>query len=215
MRLPPLPLANLAVVTETEEGAAVYRGARYIGQTPLALETPRDRWVQLMAEGGENRTASTALIAGDEPITFKLMPPIEDGAVDKARRGFYGAWGRFWIAVPLYLVINSMSGNYSSALNSALYPTKKDTERADYYRIAAIGAGVAAIGFGAEFVGRLVYYVIMSNRDRTPLSGARTAEPATVEPVQEETDVSLETSGSTETAGSVAPSGSAEPAAAP
>ena len=172
VRLPPLPIAGIMV--NTNEPAALYRGALYVGETPFTLSAPLDSRIPLMAETlaetRDKKSASTAVIVDNSAITIKpVMPPAEN-AVDKARRGFYGAWGRFWIALPAALVLNGMYASYLSAYNTqAAVHTEKEYNTAKTYQYATIGAGIAAGLFGIEFAARLIYYVYISNKERSPL----------------------------------------------
>jgi hypothetical protein len=187
VRLPPLPLAGITV--NTAEPAFLYRGALFLGAAPLSLSAPRDQWMLLMAETPDKKTASTAFIVNDGAITIKPVVPPKDGAVDKARRGFYGAWGRFWIALPLALVINGMYSSYLSAYNTHSAITEEDYNRAMTFQYATIGAGVAAGLFGVEFAVRLIYYVYVSSKERSPLvPPAPTIVEAPVTPLATEPD---------------------------
>jgi hypothetical protein len=168
VRLPPLPIAGITV--DTTEPAALYRGALYVGETPFALSAPHDTWLSLMAETPDQKSSSTAFLVNESALLMKPLEPPKQDAVDKARRGFYGAWGRFWIALPLALVVNGMYSSYLSAYNSpAGVKTEDDFNTAKTFQYATgIAVGVA-VGFGVEFAARLVYYVVVSNRERTPL----------------------------------------------
>jgi hypothetical protein len=168
VRLPPLPIAGITV--NTDEPAALYRGALYIGETPFTLSAPLDARIPLMAETRDKKSASTAVIVDNSAITIKPIKPPEENVVDKARRGFYGAWGRFWIALPLALVLNGMYASYVNAYNMpAAVRTEEEYNTAQTYRYVTIGAGIAAGAFGIEFAVRLVYYVYVSNKERSPL----------------------------------------------
>jgi hypothetical protein len=179
VRLPPLPLAGIAV--DTTEPASLYQGALFIGAAPFSLSAPRDTWMSLMAETPDKKAASTVFVVNDNALLIKPVPPPEQDRVDKARRGFYGAWGRFWITLPIALVLNGMYSSYANAYNtpSANERTSDEYKTAQTYQYATTGAMVAAIGFGVEFAARLVYYVVISNKERTPL----TAKPEEAEAV--------------------------------
>jgi hypothetical protein len=167
VRLPPLPIAGITV--DTTEPAALYRGALYVGETPFALSAPRDTWLSLLAETPDKKSASTAFIVNDGAIRMKPLEPPKQDAVDKARRGFYGAWGRFWIALPLALVVNGMYSSYVGAYKLSTTRTEDDRNTAKTFQYAA-GASIAVAAlFGVEFAARLVYYVVVANRERTPL----------------------------------------------
>jgi hypothetical protein len=184
VRLPPLPIAGITV--GTTEPAVLYRGALYVGETPLALSAPRDNWMSLLAETPDKKSASTAFIVNDGAIQMKPVEPPGQDAVDKARRSFYGAWGRFWIALPLALVVNGMYSSYVSAYNTPLGERTDEefnkTKTLQYASGFAIGAAVV---FGAEFAARLVYYVVVSNRERTPLALKPAEKTAEIEAANE------------------------------
>jgi hypothetical protein len=191
VRLPPLPIAGITV--NTGEPAALYRGALYIGETPFNLSAPLDSRIPLMVETADKKSASTAVLIDNSALTIIPVKPPEENVVDKARRGFYGAWGRFWIALPLALVVNGMYSSYLSAYNMAPARTEDDFNTARTYQYAAMGAGILAGGFGVEFAVRLVYYVIVSNKERSPLVPPAPPEPVAEEaPVTEDTPVAAE-----------------------
>jgi hypothetical protein len=171
VRLPPLPVAGVAI--DTTEPASLYQGALFIGATPFSLSAPRDNRMALMAETPDKKSASTVFIVNDNAILIKPVPPPKHDVVDKARRGFYGAWGRFWIALPLALVLSGMNSSYEYAWASGT----SDGYKSQTLQYATIGAAAVAIGFGVEFAARLVYYVVVSNKERTPL----TAKPEDAE----------------------------------
>jgi hypothetical protein len=176
VRLPALPIAGITITTE--EPAVLYRGALYIGETPFFLSAPLDTRIPLMAETRDQKSTSTAVLIDRSTgtITMKPVKPPKEGAVDKARRGFYSAWGRFWIALPIALVVNGMYSSYVSAYNLPMgNRTEEDYNTAKTYQYAAGGSGILAMGFGVEFVIRLLYYVYVSNKERSPL--APPAEP--------------------------------------
>jgi hypothetical protein len=177
VRLPRLPAAGVAI--DTTEPAALYQGALFIGAAPFSLFAPRDNWISLMAETPDKKSASTVFIVNDNAILMKPVEPPKQDAVDKARRGFYGAWGRFWIALPLALVLNGMYSSYMNAYSAptTVGRTSDEYKTAQTLLYATTGAAVLAIGFGVEFAARLVYYVIVSNKERTPL----TAKPEKTE----------------------------------
>jgi hypothetical protein len=169
VRLPPLPIAGITI--NTAEPAALYLGALYVGVTPGVLSAPQDSWMQLSVETPDKKSASTAFIVNDDTITLRPVEPPAENAVDTARRGFYGAWGRFWIALPVALVLNSMYMTYLDAYKDPMgIKTEDDYNTAQMYQYATIGAAVAAVGFGVEFAIRLVNYVVVSNKERSPLA---------------------------------------------
>jgi hypothetical protein len=183
VRLPPLPIAGITV--SSTEPAALYRGALYVGETPFSLSAPRDNWLSLLAETPDKKSSSTAFIVNDGAILMKPLEPPQQGAVDRARRGFYGAWGRFWIALPLALVVNGMYSSYVSAYNSSLgMRTDEEFNTAKTFQYASGIAIGAAVVFGVEFAARLVYYVVVSNKERTPLA-AKPEVPMTAEMASE------------------------------
>jgi hypothetical protein len=205
VRLPPLPIAGITV--NTDEPAALYQGALYIGETPFTLFAPFDTRISLAAETRDKRSASTAVLVDNSvsAVTLKPVSPPQGNAVDRARRGFYGAWGRFWIALPVALVLNGMYSSYVSAYNTPSgIRTEEDYNTALMYQYATIGAAVTAGIFGAEFAARLFYYVHVSNRERSPL--VPSAPPPEAMPVpQADVEVALETVGETETDAEAAP----------
>jgi hypothetical protein len=178
VRLPALPVVGVTI--DTTEPAVIYQGSLYIGAAPFSLTAPRDSWMSLMAETSDKKSTSTAFIVNNNAIRLNPTVPPKQNAVDKARRGFYGAWGRFWIALPLTLVLNAMASSYVSAYNTPLgVRTEEEYNTARNFQYATIGAAIITGTFGLEFALRLVYYVYVSNKERTPLAAkAEDAESA-------------------------------------
>jgi hypothetical protein len=140
-----------------------------------------------MAETRDKKSASTAVLVDNSVITIMPVKPPEESAVDKARRGFYGAWGRFWITLPVAVVLNGMYASYVSAYNTPGVRTEEDYNTAKMYQYTTTGAGILAGAFGIEFAARLVYYVFVSNKERSPLvPPAPVAEQAPPESEKEE-----------------------------
>jgi hypothetical protein len=171
------PLSREALtITVPDESAKVYRGALYLGQTPLEadvpagkadyfhVETPEGNTGALIRRGGSG--SSTVFIDTDKPIT------AAEGKVAKARRNFYGSWARFWIALPTAFLLQGVNdaqrSAYNATGNASLY------QQAQNVQYVSIGAWVVFGLATAEAVFRTAVYLYAAGKSPDPLAGAKT-----------------------------------------
>ncbi|MDR3145004.1 MAG: PEGA domain-containing protein, partial [Treponema sp.] len=101
LRLRPLQLSPLTVEAADSPGSAVYRGNLYAGESPLVLELPLGQYENISVQTPAGETGSVVVRGGifsGGDLILKTSPPPEPKQVDRFRRKFYGAWGRFWFA---------------------------------------------------------------------------------------------------------------------
>jgi hypothetical protein len=165
INLEPLSMAAFDVRVPEYPGASVYRGALYLGEAPLILNVPRDRYeyVQVETPGGE--TASIVFRGADEGVDLRPLRPYdpEEKRTNRARRRFYGAYGRLWIILPAAFVLYGMSASQSDAYE--LNPTAEQYDNARRYRYVSIGTIIAAGVIAAESIFRIIWYVHTSGED--------------------------------------------------
>jgi hypothetical protein len=194
LNLTPLGLSAFTVDVPGIPGARVYRGALYLGETPLSVETAEGEMAYLRVEtpGGD---AGTAVTRGTEPLrgaaqfvrageggtlafSVKTPRPPGEGRVEKARRRFYGSWARFWTALPLSLMTLGLAGTYSEAW------TNSDSTNQDLYDKAQIAfyAQYAAWGLIGLSLADVVYHVVRYLHTASSGAGPLDRKPA---PAQE------------------------------
>ncbi|GHV81532.1 hypothetical protein AGMMS49991_00900 [Spirochaetia bacterium] len=167
-----LPLASslFQVQDPLNPGSAVYLGALYVGQTPLSLELPLHHSDYITVEAPNGAVGSTIIPREIQNTSVVLSVPstmpLEKGRVNKSRRKFYGAWGRFWIALPVAMLVSGISGSLVDANNrmgGVLY-----TEAVVFQGIQWGAIGVAA-GFGVEAIIRAILYAHQSGKGEPSL----------------------------------------------
>jgi hypothetical protein len=189
--LTPLGMAAFETLVPASPGSRVYLGSLYVGEAPLTLRLPLNQFSYISVEtpGGETGSLvyrDNALVRGDAlfvragdggQAAFNTAPPVspDDKKVDKARRGFYGAYGAFWIILPVSLFVAGFAGNYISAHNYLVasgvtgdgYQNSYDSAMtASYISFGANAAWIASLGVTLFQVFR---YLRVSGRDAEPI----------------------------------------------
>lgn len=168
------PLARHALALDAHDGpAAVYINGRYVGETPLPLELHGDVHLSLRGSSGAwaaavARSDGAGGAAGGGSLVLSLRPldgedyrPVED-----ARRGFYGAYGRFWIALPAAFLFNGISRTYIDALGyQGDHAVVEDAYRSYFLYL---GTSILTGVFFAETIYRLGRYMYTSRARSTP-----------------------------------------------
>jgi hypothetical protein len=123
--LMPLDLSMVRITVPEKPGTLVYRGAWYEGEAPLSLSLPAGGLEYLFVETSGGETGSLVLMESaladlKEDIAFTTSRPPEPGthSVEEARKRYYGAWGRFWIALPVAFLINGIADSHIEGWNS-------------------------------------------------------------------------------------------------
>jgi hypothetical protein len=166
--LPPTAQERFEInVPENAGGGSVYRGALYVGETPLGLLMPRNQYEYFRIETLDGETDRVAFRTDPNRIgnliTFNPSMPLPgEDRVERARRNFYGAWGRFWIALPLAVLLTGISNAYAPTTygqNTGLY---LQNPHMSYFSIGAIAAtGI----FTIEWLYRTFRYISAANED--------------------------------------------------
>jgi hypothetical protein len=159
INLSPLGLESLMLDTR-EMDASLYRGALYVGQTPFTLDIPSNQMEYFYMKNDEGEAKAVVSGGITELVTMELQPfpDPEEKRVAQARRAFYNAFGRFWIALPIAVVFGAMAEaertayNYLSDHNQDLY----DSAVRDYY--ISIGLWVVFGLTAAESIYRIFRY---------------------------------------------------------
>jgi hypothetical protein len=165
------PLGSTLVLVDVPDrpDTAVYRGALFIGRTPLELNLTANQGEHIKVETPEGETGSVIIPSGKRPESAALYPkvaiPLEEGYLDKSRRSFYGAFGRFWIVLPVWWIFRGVASSVISNYNQ--YPTEdRYNEATNYYwgeRVLFFGM----LGFATESVVRAFIYLYTSTKGNT------------------------------------------------
>jgi hypothetical protein len=173
INLRPLSREALRVEAPEQPGTLVYRGALYLGEAPLSLTMPSGGYEYLTVEtpGGETgRLVVQGSGGSGEGPAFVLktaIPPGEDEKpVDRARRRFYGAYGRFWIALPVAFILGGVYNAYLDAYNNNV--TQEMYDEAMKYWYISTGATVLAGLALTETFYRIYRYVRTSDENTAP-----------------------------------------------
>ena len=207
LNLTPLAFSSFTLDTPGNPGSAVYRGALFLGNTPLGLNLPQDRYEYISVESPSGDTASAVLMgdrvvkslfqtdkAGAEgTLNLSVRPPLlEDKPVERSRGRFYGAYGRLWIALPVAFLLNGVYSAYN--VSNAGIPSEGMASNATLYNWATIAGWAAVSAAGIELVYRIYRYLRNSSADVSPLDGTmgkKTAEnPEAAESLTETPELS-------------------------
>ncbi|MDR2101462.1 MAG: hypothetical protein LBP43_02710 [Treponema sp.] len=170
INLRPRSRAALTVTVPGQTGSSLYQGALYIGQTPLVMDVFSNQLEYLRAEtpGGETGSAvfkrDINLLgdAGSLELQTDLPAPPGSHPVETARKRLYGAYGRFWIALPVMFVAWGLSSAYQ--VNAA-----SQGVTANIYNGVAWGF-TGALGFTlAETFFRIYQYSRISGKNAAPI----------------------------------------------
>jgi hypothetical protein len=181
--LRPMQMTSARIALPAEHEVSVYRGALYAGQAPLTLRLPVNQLEYVYTETLDKRTSSLALIVDKTSPSsgnfyLKVKPPYDpaEQQVEKARRQYYGAWGRFWVAVPaafvLYGVLSSYvsSYNYSANIHRTSGQYNEDDlrhlyDQANLWQKISAGAIVVAGLVSAEVIIQTFRYLSIADKD--------------------------------------------------
>ncbi|GMO25528.1 MAG: hypothetical protein Ta2F_00850 [Termitinemataceae bacterium] len=183
-----------------EETAAVYEGSYYKGQTPIDLMGITGDVRQYNVITKDNKTAQTIFKIADDALILKPKTEPKEGRTEKARRKFYGAYGRFWITLPFAILTNNM---YKKYYNEAVRIHSVDSEygygmmdKSTTMLWVTRGFWGLAGAFLAETLTRMVIYIYQANKATNPISvkaKPMALKPEPVEPEQPATELNPET----------------------
>lgn len=144
--------------------ASVYLGSTFMGKTPITLNIVPDQHEYITMENERGETISFVYNGSTPSATIALVPPKDNGkTLEDYRKSFYGAYGRFWITLPLAVIINGVATASVDAYN---YSGNADTyDSAVTARNVAIGSIVVAGGFLVETLIRMGIYLYKSNSE--------------------------------------------------
>ena len=150
----------------------LYIDGFYRGQSPLSVELPKGLYsLQVIKGSGDSEVQSVPFILRTEDGTLSIQDSyLQKGPekpVERARKQFYNAFGRFWIALPVAFIINGVADTYINAINYGGNENLLDPATTWYY--SAQGAWVLTGVFLVETLYRLGSYVYSANRETSPV----------------------------------------------
>lgn len=170
--LSPMALHVFEIMSPNEAPLAVYIDGEYRGKTPFAVELPRGFYsLYLVKDMDGNEQESIPIIletqTGTLPIPDQYVQFRGEKPVEKARKQFYGAFGRFWIALPIAFLLNGIADTYIKSVNYGGSQDLIDPATKLYYsaQVAWLITGV----FLGESLYRLGYYVYSANKGASPV----------------------------------------------
>jgi hypothetical protein len=165
INLTPIAQAALTVTVPGVPSASVYRGALYAGEAPLTITMDQGSYEHISVESaGGSATMVFQGIDGD--AVFEVREP-GNRQVERMRRRFYGAWGRFWVILPAAILINGIAATYTNAYNYQGDPGIYD--EANNFRYISIAAWTVFGCTVAESIYRAFRYLYSSNEGVTKM----------------------------------------------
>jgi hypothetical protein len=166
------PLGSSLILVDVPDypETAVYQGSLFIGRTPLELKLMTNQAEHISVETPEGNIGSVVIPPGERQeavLYLPVMPPPKDGRVEKSRRSFYGAWGRFWIALPLAWMTTGVASTVIGAYGNNVFRTEAQYNEAQAYYWTAMGVTALAGGFAVESIIRAFIYLYTSTKDET------------------------------------------------
>ncbi|MDR2019999.1 MAG: PEGA domain-containing protein [Treponema sp.] len=159
INLTPIAQAALTITAPGISSASVYRGALYAGEAPLTINLDQGSYEYISVESPEGSAAMVFQgIDGSAVFNVRESGPRQ---VERMRRRFYGAWGRFWVALPAAILINGIAATYTNAYNYRGDPGIYD--EANNLRYISIAAWTVFGCTVAESIYRAFRYLYSSN----------------------------------------------------
>jgi hypothetical protein len=97
----------------------------------------------------------------------RKLPGRDDKPVEVKRRKFYGAYGRFWITLPIAFLLHGVFQTYNNSYYSSASPELYDKARNSYY--ISMGAWIVTGVFFAESLIRMGIYIHSASKEAVPL----------------------------------------------
>jgi hypothetical protein len=175
--LTPLGTTLFQVDTPNHAESLVFQDSLFVGKTPLVLPLPRSSYQYLTVETEDGQVGSTVIPSDAQgemiELPMTVHDPLEKGRVEKVRRQFYGAWGRFWIVIPVTMMINGLANSVTTAYTRNLDPSNDQYDLASKYYWASIGINVITAAVVVESVIRIVVYLYGSTKGEPKINRAK------------------------------------------
>jgi hypothetical protein len=213
--LTPIPIDEFEVILKEDTSgisagsASLYDGALYAGHLPMTLHGHSGQQRNLNVETSDGKIAQTVFLVSKTPIVFDPKTPPSGDRVEVARKKFYSAYGRFWIALPLAVLGMGLNNTITSVYNANPSANPDLGPQQKLINISSIGLTVLTGVFLAESFYRIGRYVWEANKESSPLIG-KSPEPDAESADEKVSDVPAGTAGTTETPPGTAESGADE-----
>jgi hypothetical protein len=158
------PIIYEAFDLNTSDGASssVYLGSTFMGTTPLTLHLESDQYEYITMENEKGDNISFIYDGSVSSAAVTLIPEsLNEKNVEYYRKKFYGAYGRFWVSLPIAFLVYGLA---TSAVNASNYSGNPDMYKdAVMNRNIAIGSAAIAGTFLLETFIRMGIYLYKSN----------------------------------------------------
>ncbi|MCL2068096.1 MAG: hypothetical protein FWG99_11625 [Treponema sp.] len=168
------PLEYTDVLVETSFPAGIYHGALYVGEAPLTLRLPVNKYEYVNVLAYNNETAKTVFLSPETDasasVTSKTrMPLAGERRVNRARNAYYWAWGATWLTGIAAWVSYGLFTSSDEAIRYGYYERGiLHTDFSDYNeRMYFISMGtLAAFGVAAVYsTFQMFRYMYISSKD--------------------------------------------------
>jgi hypothetical protein len=168
--LNPMPINEFDVTLKSAAGtesATLYDGALYAGRTPVKLRGPTGSPKNLNVETDDGKIAQTVFRVSDRPVIFDPKNPPLENRTNIARKKFYSAYGRFWLALPLAVLGIGLNNTIVAVYSANPDPRLFQEQQAVYW--ASMSFSILMGVFLAESFYRIGRYVWEANKESSPL----------------------------------------------
>jgi hypothetical protein len=166
-KLQPTPETSFKIDFPSHEGALVYQGSLYMGQTPLTMTAPLNQFEYIHVETPGGETSSVVFRAGqtgDVVAMPELIPRGDDPKpLATARRKLYGGWTAFWIVLPVAFMTSGFASTYKNVYTYAGDPGVGKIANA--MNTVSTGLWIGFGGVAAYSIYRMIRYGRTASRD--------------------------------------------------
>jgi hypothetical protein len=162
INLQPIAYEAFDIDTSNGLGASVYLGSTFMGETPLTLNLLPDQYEYITMENEIGETTSFIYEGSISSAAVTLVLEEEKGkTVDEYRKSMYGAYGRFWISLPVTVLLYGVA---TSTIDASNYSGNIDMyNSAVVNRNISIGSIALTGAFLIESLIRMGIYLYKSN----------------------------------------------------
>ncbi len=112
LRYSELELVPLTIDGLPDQESIIRKGVEYIGTGPSTVKVAEDASAYFSAETAD-KIAEIVVSAGAGSLAFSLNRSSDDGKeLERARKAFYGAFGRFSIMLPIAFLVSGFAKGY-------------------------------------------------------------------------------------------------------
>jgi hypothetical protein len=141
----------------------------------FTLYVPEGQYRYIRVDTEEGLTGEAIVLGGPREdgeiriITTKprKLPGRDDKPVETKRKKFYGAYGRFWVTLPIAFLIHGISQTYVNSYITSASPDLYGKALTSYY--VSMGAWILTGVFFAESLIRMGIYIHSASKEAVPL----------------------------------------------